>query len=145
MSAYDRFKTEKKFETEGVCFEEPTFRYWLARTGGANKKFQKLFEKLSRPHRRQIQTETLPDAIGQRILWQCYARAVVKRWEVLVDGEWVEGFETVDGNFIPGPVQEEKLVELFEQVPEFFAGIMADSTNMQYYLVEQAETEAKNS
>lgn len=145
MSAYDRFLTDKKFEVDGVCFEEPTFRYWLGRTGGANKQFQKLFEKLSRRHRRQIQTDTLPEDVGQQILWQCYARAVVKRWEVLVDGEWVEGFETLDGEFIPGPVRESDLIELFEKVPEFFAGIMSDSTNLQYYLIEQAETDAKNS
>ena len=46
MSAYDRFKTDENLEKNGVIFEEPTFRYWLARTGGANKKFQQVFEKL---------------------------------------------------------------------------------------------------
>jgi len=152
MSSYDRFKTDKTFEVEGVCFEEPTFRYWLARTGGANKKFQQVFEKLSRPYRRQIQTETLPEKTSQMILWQTYARTVVKRWEVKlnedgepdVDGEWTEGFERVKGEIVLGPVREEHLMELFKEVPQFFSDMMADSTNLQYYVIEQAEEDAKN-
>jgi hypothetical protein len=153
MSSYDRFKTDKNFEIQGVCFEEPTFRYWLARTGGANKKFQQVFEKLSRPHRRQIAAEILPEKTSQKILWQTYAQTVIKRWEVKVDkegntneekGEWKEGFERVNGEVVLGPVQEEHLIELFKEVPQFFSDLMADSTNMQYYVIDQAETDAKN-
>lgn len=145
MGAYDRFRTDKKIEIEGVCFEEPRFRYWLARTGGANKKFQQIFEKLSRPHRRQIDTDTIAEETSELLLWKTYARAVIKRWEIIdEDGNWVEGFERVTGEVVLGPVQEEHLIELFREVPEFFKGLMSDSTSLQYYVIEQAEEESKN-
>jgi len=151
-SSYARFTTDEKFEKEGVCFEEQTFRYWLARTGGANTKFKQIFEKLSRPFQRQIDTGTLSEKKSDDMLHKAYARAVVKRWEVKVndageideDGEWREGFETVDGEVLLGPLQEEPLIELFVRVPQFFRDLMNDSTNLQYYLQGQAEEQAKN-
>jgi hypothetical protein len=80
------------------------------------------------------------------LLWRTYARAVIKRWEIIdEDGNWVEGFERVTGEVVLGPVSEENLIELFKAVPEFFKGMMADSTSLQYYVIEQAEEESKNS
>ncbi len=45
MSMYEQLETDKALETKGVEIDYGTFRVTLARAGGANKKYEKLFKK----------------------------------------------------------------------------------------------------
>ena len=145
MGVYDNYKTDLKIETEGVLIEEADYRYWVARAGKSNKAYIKAITKLNRKHERQINTGTMDEAVGDRIIRKAYAETIVKRWEIKVDGEWVEGFHRVDGSIAMGPVQVKDLIALFDEVPEIFTQLMEDAGNLAYYLIERTEADAKNS
>ena len=142
MSLYKDFKTSDKLEVEGVRFTNGTYAYTLARSGGANKKFQKLFERLSRPHRRQMDNGTLDAVVAERLMREVYAKTVVIKWETLKDDEWVEGIELEDGSIVPAT--PDVLVEVFEDLPDAFSQIMEDAKSTSYFRLEGMEEDAGN-
>jgi len=142
MSLYEDFKTSDTLEINGVRFENATYAYTLARSGGANKKFNKMFERLARPHRRQMDNNTLPEKTAERIMHQVYARTVVLRWETLKDDEWVDGVEQPDGEIVP--MTEDVLIRLFEELPDLFAQITDDAKDVAYFRQEGMEADAGN-
>jgi len=144
VGAYDAFKTDANHETDGVWFEYGEFRYRLARAGGANKKFAKTMERLSRPHRRQIERGVMDDAAGRRLLRQVFIQSVILAWEVRDGDDWKPGIETSDGEFIPGKPSAEVLDKLLEDLPDLFQQIHDDASDMRVYLEHIAEQDAGN-
>ena len=142
MSLYEDFKTSDLLETKGVRFENATYAYTLARSGGANKRFNKLFERLARPHRRQMDNNTLPEKTAERIMYQVYAKTIVLRWETLSDEEWVDGVEQPGGEIVP--MSEEVLVQLFQDLPDLFAQITDDAKDVAYFRQADMESDAGN-
>lgn len=142
MSLYKDFKTSDKLEMEGVRFVNGTYAYTLARSGGANKKFQKLFERLSRPHRRQVDNGTLDSVVAERLMREVYAKTVVLKWETLQGEEWVEGIELEDGSIVPAT--PDVLAGVFEDLPDAFTQIMEDAKSTSYFRLEGMEEDAGN-
>ena len=142
MSLYKDFKTSEKLEVDGVRFLNGTYSYTLARSGGANKKYQKLFERLARPHRRQRDNGTLDPVVAERIMREVYAKAVVLKWETLQDDEWVDGIELEDGSVVPATT--DVLVGVFTDLPDLFTQIMEDAKSTAYFRLEGMEEDAGN-
>ena len=142
MSLYKDFKTSEKLEVDGVRFENGTYAYTLARSGGANKKFQKLFERLARPHRRQLDNGTLDNVVAERLMRQVFAKTVVIRWETLRDDEWVEGIELEDGTVVPAT--PDTLVGVFEDLPDLFTQITEDAKSTAYFRQAGMEEDSGN-
>tara|TARA_Y100000004_G_scaffold192790_2_gene253979 strand:+ start:849 stop:1277 length:429 start_codon:yes stop_codon:yes gene_type:complete len=142
MSLYEDFKTSDVLETKGVRFENATYAYTLARSGGANKKFQKFFERLARPHRRQMDNGTLDNDVAERIMRQVYARTVVLGWETLVDDEWVDGIQLEDGSVVPAT--EDVLIQVFTDLPDLFSQISEDAKSVTYFRQAGMEDDAGN-
>lgn len=144
MGSYDSFKTDADHERDGVVFDYGQFRYRLARAGGANKKFAKTMERLSRPYRRQIERGAMDEEAARRLLRQVYIQSVILSWELLIDGEWKEGVETADGEVVLGKPSADVLDTLFQDIPELFTQIQEDSGDVRVYLENLAESDAKN-
>ena len=142
MSLYKDFKTSEKLEVDGVRFLNGTYAYTIARSGGANKKFQKLFERLARPHRRQMDNGTLDPVVAERIMREVYAKTVVLKWETLQDEEWVEGIELEDGSLVPAT--SSVLAEVFLDLPDLFTQIMEDAKSTSYFRIEGMEDDSGN-
>lgn len=111
---YELFDRDTEIERQGIEVDYGNARFLIARAGGTNVKFRKVFEAKSKPYRRQIQANMLADEVATRILAETYAEAVILR----VDAKPREGDEdyyddvTEDG-WVPGhiPTRSGELVE----------------------------------
>ena len=102
QGGYGSFRSDTEAEREGIELDYGPFRVTIARAGGANRSYDRILEALTKPYRRAIQLETLSQKVSERIMKEALAKAVILKWEVLVDAEgdpdpdgetWVEGLE----------------------------------------------------
>jgi len=142
MSLYEDFKTSDVLETSGVRFENATYAYTLARSGGANKRFNKLFERLARPYRRQMDNGTLDNAVAERLMRIVYARTVVLGWQTRVDEEWVDGIQLEEGSIVPAT--EDVLIEVFTELPDLFTQITEDAKSLAFFRQAGLEEDSGN-
>lgn len=138
---FDMFETDPNLETDGVTLEyganskgQP-MQIKIARAGGQNVQFLKVYDQLTKPYRRQIDSGMkLPKELNDRLQRELYARAVVKS---------VHGFEERDGKPVSTKTVEE-IMEFFERLPNLFADVMVSAQNIELYKTEVKEAAAKN-
>lgn len=82
FNPFASYETSQDLEVQGVWLVEPFFRIRVARAGGRNTKFQPLYESITKPYKRAIQTKTLPEDLDAQLSRELYARAVVTGWSV---------------------------------------------------------------
>lgn len=139
MSLYKQFKTDANLETKGILLEygesangKPT-TIRIARSGGANKRFMKAIETKTRPYRQQIRLGTLDPDLDLRLNKECFAETVVLGWENVQDE---------NGNEMPFSVAN--CLKLFNDLPELFLDIQAQSQRVALFREEVLEDDAKN-
>lgn len=139
MNLYQQFKTDSNAETGGIDLNygenskgQPIL-IKIARAGGSNKKYQKVIAELSRPHRRSIQSETLPPEKSDALLRKAFARSVVLGWS---------GVEDAEGK--PMDYSEENVEKLFKDLPDLFADVREQANSSALFRAEILETTAKN-
>lgn len=132
--AYELFKTDENLETRGVVLNYGDFKITVARAGGANKKYQKVFEAKTRPYRRAIQAGTLDEATDKKAMAETYAEAVVLGWEGMKDAE--------DKDL---PFTRENVVKVFLDLPDLFADVVDQATKVSTFRVDDVlEVDSKN-
>lgn len=127
------FGSDTKKEVDGIVVQYGPVRVRLARAGGANKAFGKLFEEKMRPYRRMIANELLPDETAQTILYEAYAEAVVLEWSGVTDDTGA------DIEFSSAAV-----VEQFRAYPDFFRFVKEESERLRNFRTASEETDIKN-
>lgn len=142
MSMYKNFQTNESLETKGIVLDYGDFRITTARAGGKNKRFAKTLETLSKPYRRAIQTEMLPQERGMELLRTAYAQAVVLNWETLVDGEFVQGIEGPDGKLLE--FNSQNVETTFKNLPDLFTDVQEQATKAALYRDSVIQDEAGN-
>jgi hypothetical protein len=90
------FKTDERIETDGVVLDYGDTRIRIARAGGANKKYVKLLEKMTRPIRRALANGAVDDDRANDILKAAFAKTVILGWQTKVNGEWITGIDPKD-------------------------------------------------
>lgn len=140
---YELFDMDAKSEKDGVWVDYGDFRTQLARAGGANKLFQRTLEQKSRPFRRAIQTETIDAETVNRILRETYAMAVVRDWQVKVDGEWKQGIHGEDGTVLP--FNTANVLVVYNRLPELFDDHRELASKTALFRAVLREEDAKNS
>lgn len=136
---YSQFATDKKAESEGIVLsygmnshDEP-IEIRIARAGGANQRFAKVFEAKIRPVKRQMQTETLDQKVADKLLVETYAEAIVLGWT---------GVEDRDGNAMT--FSKENVVKLFTDLPDLFRDVQEASQKSALFREDILETDSKN-
>ncbi len=145
MSMFESFKTDVDLEKNGIIlnYESEGFRVTIGRAGGANKKYEKVMERISKPHKRALQTDRLNNETAKKILMEAYAEAIVFKWEVVdEDGKWQVGIESQSGGIIP--FNKENVHETFKILPGLFADIQAQAEKENLFLASIKEANAKN-
>lgn len=138
-SLYNQFKTDPELEKAGLWLEygpnskKQEQRIRIARAGGANTQFQKRMEALTKPYRRQIQTEIIGNDVVQRLMRQAYAETVVLGWE---------NIEGPNGEDIPFSV--ENCVQLFTDLPDLFTDVQEQAQKAVLFRAEVREADAGN-
>ena len=79
MSFHSMFATDPVLEVDGVEVTYDDIRFLIARAGGANKEFAKVFNALTKPYERQIRNNTLSETKGRNLMAQAYAQTIVRR------------------------------------------------------------------
>lgn len=138
-SLYKQFQTDAELEKTGLWLEygpnskgnEQRIR--IARAGGANSQFQKRMEALTKPYRRQIQTEIIATEMVQKLIRQAYAETVVLGWE---------NIEGPDGADMPFNV--ENCIKLFTDLPDLFADVQEQAQRAVLFRAELREADAGN-
>ena len=143
MSMYENFETDKKCEREGVWTDYGQFRVRLSRAGGANKDFQKVLDRLTRPYRRAIATDTLDNEVANELLRRAYAKAVIQGWETKIDDEFVSGIESPDGEDLID-VSQESIVKVLADLPDLFIDLQGQATSLALYRASLQEDASGN-
>lgn len=136
MKLKDIFGTDKELEKKGVVIKYDE-ELWVkcARPGGANKRYNKMLEALSKPFRRAIATNTLSNDKANELLMEAYAKAVVIDWggDALTDDA---------GN--PIPCNPENIMQQFKDFPDFFEDLKEQLSGITLFKLEQAEADLGN-
>lgn len=139
MSLYKQYTTDTNLEKTGVILQfgmnskNKPMSIRIARSGGANTKFNKVMEAVMKPYRRQIQTETIDRDLLKKLLQEVFAKAVVLSWENLED----ENDEPLEFTI-------ENCIKLFEDLPDLFAEVQAQSDKVALFRLDLKETDAGN-
>lgn len=151
MSMYEQFRTDTDLEKNGVDVDYGPFVVTVARAGGSNRKFAQTVNRLSQPYRRAIQTETMDERMGQRLLMQAYAQVIVQNWQTRVDEEGrpskdgeelVQGIEGPEGDLLSFTV--ENVMMTFENLPDIFNDVVEMSQKAAIYRVNVDEDDSGN-
>ncbi|MDX9698647.1 MAG: hypothetical protein RBT55_03655 [Rhodocyclaceae bacterium] len=140
MSLYKLFKTDQNLETDGIFIEYGNasngapVRIKIARAGGSNKGFSKALEKATRPYRKAIQSGLLDNATADRLYKDVFADTVVLGWE---------NVEGPDGKALP--FNRENVLKLFEDLPDLFADLREQASNVALFREEVLEADLGNS
>lgn len=161
FNPYAMYEVNEDLETAGVWLVDPFSRMRVARAGGKNTKFQTLYEALTKPFRRAIETKTLPKEQDLALSRELYARACVVNWSVaeteVVKGKtvvvrdengdivWLDGHMHDPVTFEVIPLTWQKVVETFEVKPELYTYIVQRTNDVTTYRDEDGdEVDAKN-
>lgn len=144
MSMYAAFKTDENLEKNGIVIDYGSFRVTLARAGGANKKFGRLLEAKTKPHKRAIQTETMDQERALDIVREVYAEAVILKWETKIGDEFVEGIEDPSDSTKVIPVTKENLMATFRNLPDLFSDLQDQATKAALFRDQLREEDVKN-
>lgn len=141
------FKTEKRFETEGIVLDYGETRIRIARAGGANKRYVKALDKAVRPYRRAIATGAFSDDRATSLLREVYAKTIVLNWETKRGGEWLPGIDPEDLGVEGAELQavtEENVAKVFENLPDLFTDVRQQAESMSLFRSEIDEAAAGN-
>ena len=139
MSLYSQFETNRAVEKDGIVLEygmnskKKPIEICIARAGGANEYYSKLLETRIKPYRRQIQNETLDNAVAEKITKEVYAQAIVLGWT---------GVEDRDGNDME--FNQKNCIKLFDDLPDLWSDIQSQSVRASLFRAEVREADAKN-
>jgi len=142
MSMYEQFKTNPDVEKEGVWLDYGDFRVRIGRAGGANKDFQKVAERLARPYRRAIATNSIPREKAEELLMATYAEAVVKGWEIKDGDGWTPGIEGPDGDILD--VNVENILATFQALPTLYEDVQTQAQSWALFKADIREASAGN-
>lgn len=132
---YGQFMMDAERERGGIWVDYgQAGRFLVARAGGENEDFTKALERLTKQHRKTIDLGLLDRAVGDKIIRQAYAEAVIRDWEN-VTGPGGE----------PLPHTVENAVRLFTDLPVLFEALIEDSKNVALFRKALREEAAKNS
>lgn len=136
------FKTVPSLEEKGVVIEYGEgVEITVARAGGANKKFARMLTRLTKPHRRAIQTETVPEGVEKKIVMETYANSIVKSWQGITK-------DIITGDDADAEIQlectAENIIAVFEALPDLFEDVAKCSQNISLFRAEILEADSGN-
>jgi len=134
MSLYKQFKTDESFETRGVTLDYGDgVRIRIARAGGANKKYLRATEKLSRQYRNQIRMGTFSGETANKVMQEVFVETVILGWDGVADAA---------GN--PLPFTKENCLKLFRDLPALWEDIQEQATSVAIFREAELEDAAGN-
>lgn len=139
MSLYKSFGTDTSLEKTGILLEYGNnskgkpIAIRIARAGGANKRYENVLDVRLKPYRRQLQTETMPKDLQEKLLMEVYAETVVLGWE---------NVEDESGNELE--FTKENVIKVFTDLPDLYEDIKTQSIRAALFRQGVLEEDSKN-
>lgn len=133
MNLYEMYEMDENVEKDGIVLDYGDAKIRIARAGGSNQKYNKTIARLSKPHKRSIQTETIDLKTLDALMVEAYAEAVVISWE---------GVNDRDGK--PIAFSKKACIKLFTDLPELFADVKEQSQMSSLFAASVKEAQAGN-
>lgn len=139
MSLYAKFETDRSLEKQGITLDYGAnskgkqIEIKIARAGGSNDAYLKRMEAKAKPHRRQIQHDTIERITLENIVKEVYAETVVLGWS---------GVEDRDGNEMP--FTKDNCIKLFNDLPDLYADVQEQAQSSALFRMSVRELDAKN-
>jgi len=135
MNPYQMFKTNTAAEADqGIALDYGSFSLRIVRAGGANKRYGQELTRRLKPHRRQIDNDTLDNAVAEKIMAELYADTIVLGWDGVTDA---------DGKELP--FSKANCVKLFTDLPDLFRDVQEQAAKVGNFRTEERADDAKNS
>lgn len=135
MGTYSKFKTNISAETEGAWFDlGEAGRFKIARSGGNNREYLKIFNRRAKPHKQLIDAGKLGEDENTKFMTEVFAEANLKGWDGVTD----ENGEVLAYSF-------ENAVKLLTDLPDLFLQLLTKSQDMNNYREEVLAESLKNS
>jgi len=142
-SLYQRYATDPGAEKEGQLLRLGDVRMLVARAGGSNEAFKRVFSQKTKPYRYELQKGTMDDDVSTDIMVETYAETIVLGWEQKIDGEWQP--------YILGPDDEkleftkENFCKVMKDLPELFKEVVQFANATEAFLAQEEEDDMGNS
>lgn len=143
---YQQYGTDTKMEKEGIWYEAGNLkpegdekvgkpiRFLIARAGGANQAFGKALEHLTKPYKRQIQTNNLSNEIAEELYRDAFVATVLKDWQNVKDRTGKElNFNTDNARMV------------LKDLPDLYAALKEVAGTAALYREEVLEADLGNS
>ena len=143
MSLYSNYIADETLEKKGVVVDYGKFRVKLARAGGFNKKYQRCLDAKAKPHKRAIQTDTMPEDQMSDILAEVYSEVVILDWQVKKADKWVTGLD-IDKDGKIQTFNKKNVLELLKRAPDLFRMIREDASSIAIFRQMEKEEDSKN-
>lgn len=143
---YQNFATDPELEKNGIDIQygvtqreingemqEVPVIFTIARAGGANSRFDKVFEHKTKPYKRMIQTDTLDPEIGKRIMRETVTETIVLGWQ---------NVQNRAGEFLD--FNKSNVLATLEQLNDLFLDIQRQANNAALFRATVVEEDVKN-
>ncbi len=142
---YKLYKTDPKAESEtGIILDFGDYKIRIARAGGKNKKFERLFKARFEPYQRQLKAGTMSNETALDLMVNLYADAVILSWESKdSEGNFVDGIHDENGEIIP--TNRENIVKTLLALPDQFKEVQDAADKLSLWRIETLEEKTKNS
>jgi len=146
MSLTQQFKSDEKKIQNGVPVyyaanpDQTIPTFYISRASTANKDYTKELRRTFKPHETAMRLKQLNDEKAGELLKQVFAKTVLRGWENVPKSD-------VTGNKEDTGYSEfnvENAMKLFENLPELFEDLQAQSNDAALFRNEDLEANAKN-
>lgn len=148
-SMFRTFETDTSLETDGIWIDYGDFRVQISRAGGSNKRYVSYAEAKTKPFRRAIQSDSMPEDRSRELLYDIYAKTVILNWQV-ADGKqentttkWKNGIPTKEEGKIL-PVTPENIIQTFRLLPALFIDLQQAAESIALFRKEAIQADGKN-
>lgn len=148
---YAAFQSDKDLEKKGIDLQYGTTTrgtvvingeetpkqvpviFTIARAGGHNARFDKVFEHKTKPYKRMIQTDSLDPELGKTLMRETYAETVVLGWQ---------NVQGSDGEFLE--FTQANVIQILTDLPDLFVDIQVQANKQALFRVVVVEEDVKN-
>jgi predicted ATPase len=138
MSLFEQFATNRKAEVEGieVTFDNVTF-FRIARMSKNNKRYQKMLEAETKPHRQALLNDTMDAKLAEAIDHKVFISTVLLGWRGLKEPKIFQTDEEV-------PFSAENATKLFDALPELYTELQKQASKLSNFRAAEVEDDSKN-
>lgn len=140
MSLRNLYETDPELERSGIEYHVGSAVFRIARTGGANVRYNKKLEQLCRPYRKQIQSNTLDRDTLTRLGQEAFAHTVLLNWDGVTFDDLGD-----EGNTELAPFSPDNAMKLFANLPDLFDDLQEAANERALFRAHLDDSDAGNS